>query len=139
MSEVLNVFNAYNNFTKSLLISIIVMFCFWTVPFCIFKPEIFAFPFYMQIGLVVALTILWFIVVSILSIPILAYVDAEQEAIILIPSFFAMFYLNISIVVSYYYSNSFTYFLRVAVAIALLGFIIKLCVVGLLYRYTKKK
>ena len=123
MSDFANVFKDLNTYSKEVLISIIVLAGFWTIPFMLFKPEFFDFPFYAQIALIFALTIIWLVTNLIVSVHILDKYVSKNANPILLATVIAIVTLNFSILVGYYYSTSFTAFLRYAYSI-MLGYFI---------------
>lgn len=126
MGDFANVFKELNTYSKEVLISIIVLCGFWTIPFMLFKPEFFDFPFYAQIALIFALTIIWLITNLIVSVHILDRYLSKNANPVLLATVIAIVTLNFSILVGYYYSTSFTAFLRYAYGIMLGYFIAQL-------------
>lgn len=114
MSDFFSAYKELNPSAKELIVASIVLGSFWTVPFILFKPEFFLFPIYAQIALIFALTVIWHIVTMIVTMRLVdTYLDRNLSPIRVI-TIIAIIILNISILVSYYYSASFTYFLRYA-------------------------
>lgn len=113
MNDFLESFKGFNQTSKQIIIFIIVMCAFWTVPFCLFKPEFFNYPFYAQFAIIFSLAIIWYILTMFTSLKYIEMFDDVDMSMILL-TLISIVLLCIAILVSYYYSNSFTFFLRVA-------------------------
>ncbi|KQO24135.1 hypothetical protein ASF10_23780 [Flavobacterium sp. Leaf82] len=98
------------------------MGAFWTVPFCLFKPEIFEYPFYAQFALIFALSVSWFLCTLLAISKLLTFVDKDGKYTVGLASIFSIVLLSISILISYYFSNSFTFFLRIAFLYVMMPF-----------------
>jgi hypothetical protein len=122
MGDILNAFNDFNNTSKQLIIFFIIMGAFWTVPFCLFKPEIFEYPFYAQFALIFALSVGWFLCTLLAISKLLTFVDKDGKYTVGVASIFSIVLLSISILISYYFSNSFTFFLRIAFLYVMMPF-----------------
>lgn len=119
MSTYLDSFKSFNQFSKQLIVFKIIMCAFWTVPFCLFKPEFFKFPIYVQIAVIFSLSTVWYLLTMISTVKYLKSIT-ELEMSITMLTIISIFLLCASVVISYYYSNSFTFFLRVAFLYVLL-------------------
>lgn len=126
MSDFLNAFNRYNYMSKQLIIFFIVICAFWTVPFCLFKPKFFTYPFYAQFAMIFALSIAWFLCSVFTTIKYITSLKIETKHSLLIITVFSIFLLSISILISYYFTKSFTFFLRIAFGLMSLFFVIQL-------------
>ncbi|WP_281233129.1 hypothetical protein [Flavobacterium gelatinilyticum] len=122
MGEILNAFNNFNNTSKQLIVFFIIIGSFWTVAFCLFKPEVFEYPFYVQFALIFALSVCWFLYAFLASSKLLAIIDKNGTYAIGLVSIFSIVLLCVSILISYYFSGSFTFFLRIAFLAVMLPF-----------------
>jgi len=141
MLDFFKVFTDFNTKSRELIVSLFVTCSFWIVPICLFKTEIFNLPFYAQMALIFALALMWFFVTFFVSVFILHVLDKETENTLTLVAFISAVLLCIAILISYYYSNSFTYFLRVAYSVqgVFLGFqIIVLTILELRYKTVSK-
>lgn len=120
MSDFFNFFKDLNKQWKEIIYSLFFLGCFWVVPFCLFKPEVFEFPFYAQLALIFSLTLIWLIISLLTSIYVLHIIDEHNKASFILSALIGIVLLNISILISYYYSDSFTFFLRIAFSVILL-------------------
>ena len=118
--------------------SMSILFCFWVVPFCLFKPEIFNFPFYAQIALIFSMSFVWLFASLIFSIIILSLFDKNNDYSLAVSSLVGVILLNVSILISYFFSNSFTFFLRTAYLVMLGGFVLQIIIVSLIKATAKK-
>ncbi|KLT69909.1 hypothetical protein [Flavobacterium sp. ABG] len=113
MSTYLDSFKGFNMFSKQMIVYALITCAFWTVPFCLFKPEFFKFPIYVQIAVIFSLSSAWY-VLTMLSIIRYLYELNDYPMSITILTGVSAFLLCVAILISYYYSSSFTFFLRVA-------------------------
>lgn len=126
MSEIASVFKDLNKYSKETLVSILTLGCFWIIPFMLFKPSFFDFPFYAQIALIFALTIVWLISTLITFGYFLDKFLRKDSNPVLLTAFIAIVLLNIAILIGYYYSTSFTSFLRYAYSLMLFFFVLQI-------------
>ncbi|MHC0440986.1 hypothetical protein [Flavobacterium sp. 3-210] len=125
MSEFAQLFKDLNNNLKETLVSIVILGSFWVIPFILFKPEFFTFPFYAQIALIFALTVVWHIATLLATFHFLDMSLREDASPIPMNTMLAIVLLNISILIGYYFSTSFTCFLRCAFGVLIVTFIIQ--------------
>jgi hypothetical protein len=132
MQELVDLYQKLNNQWKLASFAMGVLFCFWIIPFCLFKPEVFQFPFYAQITLIFALSITWLFSSLIFSLILLMLFDEDNKYSLAISSLVGTIVLIASILISYYYSNSFTFFLQVAYSSLGIGFVLQILIVLIL-------
>lgn len=125
------------NFTsRELIVSLLVTCCFWIVPICLFKTDIFNLPFYAQMALIFALSLMWYLLTFFSSVLIVLVVNTKFENTLITLAFISAVLLCVSILISYYYSTSFRIFLQIAYSLHGVFFVAQLILFSFLqYRY----
>jgi len=139
MSDYIELFKNLNDNLKSLCISFGILFCFWIIPFCLFKPEIFNFPFYVQIALIFSLSVVWFFLSILFSALILMLFDVGNSLFFYSVSFIAILLLNTTILIGYYHSSSFTGFLQIALKLMIYGILVQMMLITISNIINEKK
>jgi hypothetical protein len=137
MGEFLSIIKDLNTTLKEIVFLTLVLGSFWTVPFMLFKPDFFNFPFYAQIALIFALTIIWLLTTLFASTQIInKYINPKANPV-RIGTIIAILLLNFSILLSYYHTVSFTCFLRYAYCV-MGGYFIMVVLIFNLFGLNKK-
>ncbi|CAC9972892.1 hypothetical protein [Flavobacterium panici] len=125
MSEFAGLFKDLNSNVKSTLVSLAIVVSFWVIPFMLFKPDFFVFPVYAQLALIFALGFIWHISTFFASLHLMEVILPEETNPTPLLTIFSIILLNISILISYYYSVSFTCFLRYAYGVLGVFFVVQ--------------
>ncbi|KAF2331489.1 hypothetical protein [Flavobacterium nitrogenifigens] len=125
MSEFAGLFKDLNSNVKSTLVSLAIVIGFWVIPFMLFKPDFFVFPVYAQIALIFALGFVWYVSTFFASLHLMGLILTEEANPTPLLTICSIILLNISILISYYYSVSFTCFLRYAYGVLGVFFVVQ--------------
>jgi len=120
-----------------------VVYAFWTVPFYLFKPEILEKPIYVGFFLVFCFTFIWMCLnLVLLGVLTLAFAFEQKDNhkfTMELLSLLSIFTVCIFILISYYFSDTFTLFLRKSFISIFLAFALPLTFGSLMAKFSRKK